>query len=411
MRKKVVHHLLHLLGLGIVSALITVFGNTALTLACDPGSKGILVEAPDSSLNPLKAFVQGFAEREEVPGVELLLVHKGKIVFWEAYGYADMELEKPFKKDTVVFLASTTKPIAATAILTLVDAGILALDDPVSRFLPEFKTLTLEDGSQGPVPTIRQLLSHTSGWAGRDELTPEANSAAYDADFTLEESVKRISQVKLLARPGQRFSYGPLSFSVAGRVAEVASGKPFDQLIRENVFIPLGMTDTTFHPTPEQGERVAGIYKPAPWGGQLNLLRWDPDKEVRLLRIAYGLYSTARDVAVFLQMHLNQGTFRGCRVLSAESVAEMQKDQIGKAEIAYIPGDAKSYGLGWFRKIRSGSQTAYSVSHPGAFGSVGWIDHERELVGVLFTPMVLKSALPIHRKIRARIQDLIPMEN
>jgi len=138
----------------------------------------------------------------------------------------------------------------------------------------------------------------------------------------------------------------------------------------------------------------------------------NPDQEVRLLRIAYGLYSTARDVAVFLQMHLNQGTFRGCRVLSAESVAEMQKDQIGEAEMGNMPGRAiSSYGLGWIRDLSSDSQTAYSVSHPGAFGSVGWIDHERELVGVLFTPMVLKSALPIHRKIRARIRELIPIEN
>jgi len=98
--------------------------------------------------------------------------------------------------------------------------------------------------------------------------------------------------------------------------------------------------------------------------------------------------------------------------LSAESVAEMQKHQIGKAELGNVPGrTVRSYGLGWIRKSRSDSQTANHVSHAGAFCSVGWIDHERELVGVLFTPMPLKIAYPIHKKIRARVRTLIPVEN
>jgi len=384
MRKKVVQHLLHLLGLGIVSALITVFGNTALSLACGPGTAEILVEAPDPALDSLKPLVRGFAERQEIPGGVLLLARRGKIVFWEAFGYADPDDKKPFKKDTVVFLASTTKPIAATAIMTLVDDGVLALDDPVSRYLPEFKTLTLEDGSTTTAPTIRQLLSHTSGWSGNQEMSTDGTDACRDVSLTMKESAALIARDKLLARPGQRFSYGPLSFQVAGRAAEVTSGKSFDQLIQQKVFLPLGMTDTTFRPTPEQGERVAGIFKPMPWGAQLNLFRYDPDLEIRLLRIAAGLYSTARDVAAFLQMHLNHGTLGGCRVLSAQSVAEMQKHQIGNAEMGNTPGrTVNSYGLGWIRKSRSDSETTTRVSHGGLFGTVGWIDPERETAAFL----------------------------
>ncbi len=212
----------------------------------------------------------------------LLLARRVKIVFWEAFGYADPDDKKPFKKDTVVFLASTTKPIAATAIMTLVDDGVLALDDPVFRYLPEFKTLTLEDGSTTTTPTIRQLLSHTSGWSGNQEMSSDGTDACRDVSLTMKESASLIAGDKLLARPGQRFSYGPLSFQVAGRAAEVTSGKSFDQLIQQKVFLPLGMTDTTFRPTPEQGERVAGIFKPMPWGAQLNLFRYDPDLDCQL---------------------------------------------------------------------------------------------------------------------------------
>ena len=423
MRTKRLTHWFRFLALGIILAMVmascavptakpgigTSDGNRATSPAC--GSAGPLVEAPNPALDSLKPLVRGFAQREEIPGGVLLLVHRGKIVFWEAFGYADPDDKKPFKKDTVVFLASTTKPIAATAIMTLVDEGILALDDPVSRYLPEFKTLLLEDGSTTTAPTIRQLLSHTSGWSGNQEMSSDGTDACRDVSLTMKESAALIAGDKLLARPGQRFSYGPLSFQVAGRAAEVSSGKSFDQLIQQKVFLPLGMTDTTFRPTPEQGERVAGIFRQTPWGGLLNLFRYDFDQEIRLPRVAAGLYSTARDVAVFLQMNLNKGTYGGCRVLSADSVAEMQKHQIGDAEIGNTPGNVNSYGLGWIRKDRSDSETTTRVSHGGLFGTVGWIDPERELVGVLFTPMPLKQARTIHEKIRARVRELIPVTN
>ncbi len=369
----------------------------------------VLTEAPDPGLDSLGTYIKGFADREEVPGIGLLLARRGQIIFWEAYGSADTDFNKPFRKDTIVFLASSTKPLTTTAIMTLVDEGRLSLNEPVSAYLPEFSRLRYENGQPAPCPTIRQLLSHTSGWAGLREMSPDATMAIRDNELTLKESAEKISREPLLAEPGTRFAYGGLSYNVAGRVAEVVSGKTFDVLIQEKVFNPLKMTETTFRPTPLQGERIAGIFKPAPWGGQLNLFRFNPERDRTLLLIGGGLYSTARDMATFLQMHLNRGLYGANRILSEKAIANMQKHQIGDAELGFVPLETvTSYGLGWIRDSQVDKQTALRVSHSGAFGSVAWIDRERDLIGVLFTPMPLRVAHPIHEKIRARIRDIIP---
>jgi len=373
-----------------------------------PDSAAVLTESPDSTLDPLREYVKGFAERQEVPGIGLLLARRGRIIFWEAYGFADVDFKKPFRKDTIVFLASSTKPVTATAIMTLVDEGRLSLDDPVSKYLPECRSLALESGKVVTAPTIRQLLSHTSGWAGLAEMSPDAEMAIRNMNLTLADSARRIAAEKLLAEPGTRFSYGGLSFNIAGRVAEVVSGQSFDVFIRQRIFVPLGMADTTFQPSVEQGERVAGIFKPAPWGGQLNLFRFDPDRNNKLLLIGGGLYATARDMAVLLQMHLNGGRYGNTRILSKAAVSEMQKHQIGDASLGYLPLQTlTSYGLGWIRESASDVMPAKVISHSGAFGTVAWIDRERELIGVLFTPMPLKEAHPIHNQIRARVHAAI----
>jgi CubicO group peptidase (beta-lactamase class C family) len=392
----------------------TLAGCTGLSSSISEKSDAtpLLTEADDPRLNPLREWVKGFTDREETPGIGLLVAHKGRIVFWEAYGAADPDFDKPFHKDTIVFLASTSKPISTTAIMILVDEGRLSLDDPISKYLPEFSRLHYQNGDPAPAPTLRQLLSHTSGWPGLNEMSPEADLTIRDMNLTLSESVDRISRVKLLAEPGTRFAYGGISYNVAGRIVEIVSGQPFDVFIQERLFDPLGMKDTGFRPSPVQGERVAGIFKPAPWGGQINLMRFNPDAQPKLLLIAGGLYSTVGDLAVFTQMHLNGGRYGSVRILSPEAVIEMQRHQIGTANLADVPlREVTSYGLGWIRERTKDSGSAISISHAGAFGSIIWIDHERELIGVLTTPMPLANAHAIHQQIRGRVADLFPVNH
>lgn len=394
--------------LAALSLLVTGCAPASINHADRSESNRILTHDPDGTLDPLKEFIKGFAERQQVPGIGILIARRGKIILWEAYGYADVDFEKPFRKDTIVFLASSTKPLTTTAILTLVDEGRIDLDEPVSTYLAEFRDLRDKSGNPVPAPTLRHLLSHTSGWAGLKEMSPDATMAVRDQDIDLKESALKIAREPLLEKPGSRFSYGGLSFNVAGRIAEVVSGQTFDTLIKERLFDPLKMKDTRFHPSSEQGNRIAGIFKPAPWGGQLNLLRYDADREKRLLLIGGGLYSTASDLAVFLQMHLNGGQYGDARILSEDMIFEMQKHQIGDARLGYVPLESvTSYGLGWIREMPKSSGSQTRLSHAGAFGSVIWIDTERDLLGVIFTPMPLKFAHPIHQQIRTRIQAAI----
>jgi len=374
------------------------------------------LKASAQRFESLSAMLKGFVEREETPSIMLLLAKDGKVVFWEAYGLADATAGKPMQKDSICFLASSTKPVSATCLMMLVEEGKLKLDDPVSRFLPAFAQIKLKDsGQHASCPTIRQLLSHTSGMAGLLEMTPTAQRGVREMGLTLRESTDIIAKEELLAPPGTRFSYGGLSFNVAGRVLEVVSGQPFDQFMQQRLLDPLGMRDTNFKPTAAQGERVAGISKPAPWGGQMQLFAFDIQRDSlnkKMILVGGGLYSSARDLAVFLQMHLNGGVYGGKRYLSRTAVNEMQKDQLGCAAVAFHPvPESRDYGLGWARDRFGRDNETLSVSHAGMFGTIQWIDNDRNLIGVLFAPMPLKFAHPIHRLVRARALALMPKEN
>jgi CubicO group peptidase (beta-lactamase class C family) len=364
----------------------------------------------------LSVMLRGFVEREETPSSMLLLAKDGKVVFWEAYGMADATSGKSMHKDAICFLASSTKPISATCLMMLVDDGKLKLDDPVSKFLPAYEHVKITGSEKhSPAPTIRQLLSHTSGMAGLREMTPSAQRAIRETSLSLKESADIIAKEELLATPGTRFSYGGLSFNVAGRVLEVVSGQSFDQFMQARLLDPLGMKDTSFKPTAAQGERVASISKPAPWGGQLELYAFDIRRDSlskKMILVGGGLYSSASDLAVFLQMHLNGGVYGGRRYLSQAAVREMQKDQIGCASVAFHPvPESRDYGLGWVQDRFGKRGGASSVSHAGMFGTIQWIDNDRNLIGVLFTPMPLKFSHPIHRLIRAQVLSLVPKEN
>lgn len=374
-----------------------------------------MLEETAGKFRPLHKMLKEFVDQEATPSVELLLTQNGKVIFWEVFGQSDLEAAKQMQKDTICYLASSTKPISATCLMMLVDEGKIGLDDPVSKFLHTYEN-TASSGSKQkyPAPTIRQLLSHTSGMAGLREMTPSGQRAIRESGLSLKQSAGIIAEEPLLAAPGERFSYGGQSFNVAGRVLEVVTSMPFDRFMKTRLLDPLGMEDTTFKPTADQGHRVAGIYKPAPWGGQMNLFKFDLERDSlqkSLILVGGGLYSSAKDMSFFLQMHLNNGEYNGKRFLSQTAVAEMQKDQIGNATVAFHPvSDSRDYGLGWVRDRFGRDGETLSISHPGAFGTTQWIDIDRNITGVLFTPMPLKFAHHLHRLVRAQVLALFPRQ-
>jgi CubicO group peptidase (beta-lactamase class C family) len=346
----------------------------------------------------------------QIAGAVVLVARQGKVAHLETVGMADVEAKSLMGRRTVFRIASMSKPVTSVAALMLVEAGKLKLDDPVSKYLPEFK------GQQVLVPgksdrtddyrlvpaeremTVRDLLRHTSGLiypgGGPKALTALYKKAHINPGFDateerLADNVRRLARLPLAHQPGERFTYG-LSTDVLGRVVEVVSGQSLEEFFRERIFRPLRMNETGFLPAKDQSARVATLYRTV--NGKL--VRADKSGPVYAGSASYfsggaGLFSTADDYARFLQMLLNGGELDGVRLLKAETVKEMTRNQIGDLtiDLAGVHGDAFGLGFGVVTP-RSRGKTPMSVgsySWAGAFYTYFWVDPRERLFGVMMT--------------------------
>ena len=394
-----------LLGLAAFTALILI--PTAALCAQTTiitGLDGSTYSQNDARTQSLRALIKGFTDRDEVPGVALLVAQHGRVLFKEAYGWADVETQKPFTVDTMVLTASATKPLSASAVMTAVDMGKLSLDGKASKYLPGFDALRIaKTGAEAPSPTVRQLLSHTSGLYGLVGATKSGMRAVRDLALTLSESVDIISREELVDQPGARFNYGGANYQVAARLVEIATGRPFDLYMEERLLHKLNMHDTYFRPPPQHDtSRVATVYRIAPEKGLVPIRAYAPDPDRKLVLASGGLYSSLGDLATFLQMHLNGGMYGGRRILSANAIAEMHKNQTGSSKA--------QYGLGWFLERVTADGQAHSINHPGLFGAFIWIDKDRDLIGVFFTSVLWPGRKDLHKALHEKILELFPAE-
>lgn len=354
----------------------------ALALGGQPRPAGLpVVEPQEAGLDPaplakIPAAMEEFVKQDQVSGVVTLVAHNGKIVHLSAAGQADIAGKKEMATDSIFGVASMTKPITATAVMLLVDDGKLSLDDPVSKFIPEFKDVKLADGSApARPPTLRDMLTHTSGLTGSQENVG-----------TLDETGKALAARGLSFQPGEKWEYSP-GLSVCGRAVEVASGMPFEKFLADRIFEPLGMSDTTFFPNEDQQKRIVKLYQPGKDGkGLEETTHWitalSPE---RTANPSGGLFSTAEDLARFYQMVLNGGEYGGRRIVSADSIQEMTKVQTDELKTGFTDGNG--WGLGWC-VIRQPQGVSAMLSpgacgHGGAFGTQGWIDPTRQMAFVL----------------------------
>ena len=291
--------------------------------------------------HPFAAKFQPFVDNHALAGAVFLVATKDKILDEEAIGYADLDAKKPMSSDNEFWIASMTKPMTATALMMLVDEGKVKIDDPVEKYLPEFKGLTVGGSKEEPpVPAshpilVREILSHTSGMANLPER-PVPGSLA--------EHVQTYSKSPLSTQPGTHFLYANAGINTAGRIIEVVGGVPYAAFMQERVFTPLGMSDTTFRPNEAQMARLASAYLEAPDKSGLVKgicpLLPAPGKPWLPPMPAGGLFSTAADLLKFGRMMLQGGIYEGKRYLSEGSLAAMTK--------AYTtPATGGSYGLGW----------------------------------------------------------------
>jgi CubicO group peptidase (beta-lactamase class C family) len=336
----------------------------------------------------------GAVSSNKVAGISLLLIHRGKVVFQEAFGQLDIESRVPFNTDSIVNLASSTKWISATAMMMLVDDGKISLDDPISKYFSEFANLPVQGmAGEKANPTFRQCFSHTAGFAAQ---SPELGFP----ELTLRESAAQIlkSQPALLAKPGSEFRYGGVSYQLAGAVIERVSGMGFEEFLRKRIFTQLGMTDTTFNPYGDQLRRTGPVYSPQP-DGSFHIVNLPPDGQNRNSRVAGGLYSTLGDYSHFLELQWRNGRFRNLQLLAPESAVILRTDQTHGMRFVDSPGGTTHYGLGVWLNEMDGHGMGTSVSDGGAFGTYPWIDYHRELIGVLFTQTPLAQCRDLVEKV------------
>jgi CubicO group peptidase (beta-lactamase class C family) len=361
-------------------SLAALLSAAALSLAAQP--QGDVPEFP-----AVTSAMKECLAKKDVAGVVTLVATRDKIVHCSAVGQADIAAAAPMRPDAIGWIASMTKPIAATAILMLQDEGKLSVDDPVAKYIPQLAALKTADGKPGNL-TLRHLLTHTSGMA---EATAEESKDAR----TLADLIPHFASKPLKFEPGTKWQYCQSAINTLGRIVEVASGQPFQEFLEKRLFGPLGMKDTTFYPTPEQAARIAKAYKVA--DGKLEEVAVKGDYDYRRANrypaANGGLYSTAPDYARFCQMILGQGSLDGKQYLKPESVKLMTTIQTGDLKTGFTDGNG--WGLGWCVVRQPQGPTAAlspgTFGHGGAYGTQAWIDPVKQ---VIYVVMVQRSNFP-----------------
>lgn len=385
---------------------LTLTAQTSAPLSeASPESVGISAER----LAKIDAMLKKAIAENQVPGAVALIARNGKIIFYNAYGMADNMAKKEMKKDAIFRIASQTKAITSTAVMMLWEEGKFQLDDPISKYIPEFgeaqilDTFNEADSTYTVKPakdqiTIRDLITHTSGLGygviDGDERFQKIYAKAgitdlfTTEDITIAESVKKLAKLPLHHNPGDAFVYSE-GLDVLGHFVEVISGLPFDQFLRTHIFQPLGMNDTWFYLPKEKQDRLVAVQeiKDGKWKKYPETF-YDTDYPIkgakRFFSGGAGLSSTAKDYATFLQMYLNNGELNGRRILSRTTVQSIMGNQTGDL----FGGGLEYYGLA-FGVVNQNGQDSGGKGSTGTFDWGGYFntqyfaDPKEQVIGVL----------------------------
>jgi FkbM family methyltransferase len=334
--------------------------------------------------------IREYIAAHEIAGAVTLVATPDRIVHLDATGHASLNPSEPMRTDSIFWIASMSKPVLATLLLMLQDEGLLSVDDPVEKYLPEFKDLKTEDGKTARV-TIRHLLTHTSGMS---ELTPDQSRSCK----TLASVIPFYVAKPVRFTPGSKWVYCQSGINTGGRIAEVVTHESLDKLLKRRLFDPLGMPDTTFYLTGEQLPRLAKSYRRTDKGilqaAEIGFLNGkSPTSTDRFPAPNGGLFSTASDYARFCQMVLRDGELDGKRYLKPETVKLMTTIQTDGLKTGFTEGNG--WGLGWCVVREPRGITAMlspgTFGHGGAYGTQAWIDPTKKLIYIL---MVQRANFP-----------------
>jgi CubicO group peptidase (beta-lactamase class C family) len=385
-------------------------------------------------LKRLDREMNDWAQKEWMQGGAALIIRNGKVAYYKAVGYNDLETKKLMQKEDIFRIASQTKAITSVAMMILFEEGKFLLDDAVSKYIPAFKKqqvldkFNAADTTYTTVPakseiTIRQLFTHTSGLGYAQIGSKEANAIYAKSNLTagigiqndkLLDAMNRLGQLPLMHQPGEKWTYG-LNSDLLGCLVEILSGMTLNDFFRTRIFEPLGMKDTYFFIPQEKADRLVNLYREDSTGHLIkagsNMLNGPVGTNYPLVRSTYysggaGLSSTIYDYGIFLQMLLNNGVYNGKRILSRNAVRLMTMNQIGDLS----RGDDK-FGLGFQIVSEKGSARTMAqqgtYSWGGAFATSYWVDPKEKLVLLFYRQLQGTTHGDLPEKFRSLVYQAI----
>jgi CubicO group peptidase (beta-lactamase class C family) len=395
-----------------------------------------------SAFDRLEAHLKHrYIDAGRFPGTQLLVYRRGKVVHSAVQGFADVERKTPMKEDTIFRIYSMTKPITSVAFMMLFEEGRVALDEPVHKYIPEWKNLGVFQAGIAPAflsrPPSRpmlivDLLRHTSGLTYGFQQRSNVDAAYREMKLgeiikagTLRSMIEDLTKIPLEFSPGEAWNYS-VATDVIGYLIGKISGKPFEAFLQERIFDPLGMTDTGFHVPAAKAHRLAACYS-ADKGGMI--LQDDPAESSFLSPPSFisgggGLCSTAADYLTFCRALLNGGELGGVRLLGPKTLALMTSNHLPGGQD--LPAMSRSlfseasyngigFGLGFSvtmnpaQTLIPGSRGEYAWG--GAATTSFWIDPAEELISIFMTQVLPSSAYSIRRELRTMVYAAITDSN
>lgn len=392
------------------------------------------VNISSDRLNRIDTMLLQSIDKEWIAGAVGFIARDGKIIYNRSFGVSDLENKLPMQTDNIFRIASQTKAIASIGLMMLFEEGKFLLDDPISKYIPEFAhpqvldKFNEKDTTYSAIPahreiTVRDLLTHTSGIDYADIGSPVMcaiyakagipagfgdKNIIFDNNTVLSDKMKALGKLPLIHQPGEKFTYG-LNVDVLGYLIEVLSGEKLDQYLRKHLFEPLGMNDTWFYLPEEKHVRLVKVNTENADRHVTSM----PQGPVNypLLKGTYfsggaGLSSTTKDYAIFLQMLLNNGEYKGKRFLSRHTVELITCNQIGD-----LNHGINKFGLG-FEITTERGQAVLGISEGsfawgGYFGTTYWADPKEKLVCLLFMQQSPLSHGEIQSKFKALVYQTL----
>lgn len=372
-----------------------------------PRARAESVGMSATTLERIAPAMQAFVDSGRFAGITMAVARHGKVVYTGAVGTMDSARTKPMRTDAVFRIYSMTKPVTTVAIMQLYEQGKLALDDPVSKYIPGFAStqLYVSGPSSSPVTrapdrqvTIADLMRHTSGLTygafGNSPVDSMYQRAGILSQTqTIDSMTAHLAKIPLLYSPGTRWNYS-VGLDVAGRIVEIASGMSFDAYLAKNVFAPLMMRSTSFHATPAIAPNLTTVFTRV--GGQLRagspLVSSGYRKQDPAFFGGQGLLSTMDDYLRLAQMLLNGGELDGKRVLKKETVALIMKNELPPG----VPfAMMRGYGFGFGGAVRvdsaGGNEPAEGIGTyrwSGYASTFFWVDPKNDLIGLVWAQMI-----------------------